>query len=112
MTTFIASHVVDVLTGTVTDALGDETDGTTVAATTVPVSIAETQRRSQRYDSGTPRTIRSLAGRAPYGTPVQQGDRLRDTASPAIWVVDGVTQQGSAIFTPDLVLELRRVDGT
>ena len=112
MTQYLATHVVDVLTGTTTDDYGDATDGTTVAATAVPVSILERARRSDRYDSDTPRTVRVLAGRAPYGTPVTQGCRLRDTAGTAVWVVDGVTQQPNPVLTPDLVLELRRIDGT
>ena len=112
MTLYLATHTVDVLTGTTADDYGDTADGTTVAATAVPVSIVESARRSQRFDTDTPRTTRSLTGRAPNGTPIRQGDRLRDTASTAIWIVDGVTQQSNPILTPDLVLELRRIDGT
>lgn len=112
MTVFLATHVVDVLTGTTTDDYGDASDGTTVAATAVPVSILEQSRRASRYDTDAPRTVRFVAGRAPSGTPVAQGDRLRDTASSAVWVVDGVTQQANPILIPDLALELRRIDGT
>lgn len=113
MTVFLATHVVDVLTGTTaTDDYGDATDGTTVAASNVAVSIMERARRASRYDTDSPRTIRQLAGRAPHGTPVKQGDRLRDTSSTAVWVVDGITRPSNPILTPDLVLELRRIDGT
>jgi hypothetical protein len=113
VTAYLATHVVDVLTGTTaTDDYGDATDGATVAAANVAVSIMERARRTSRYGTDSPRTIRELAGRAPHGTPVRQGDRLRDTGSTAVWVVDGITQQSNPILTPDLVLELRRIDGT
>lgn len=113
MTSYLATHVVDVLTGTTTvDDYGDAADGTTVAATNVPVSILERARRVTRHDDVTPRTVRLLAGRAPAGTPVMQGSRLRDVASTAVWVVDGVTQPANPVLPQDLQLELRRIDGT
>ena len=111
MSLYLATHRVTVLTGATVDEYGDPVDGTTVVATDVPMSIVESTRRTMDYAFGTPRTVRITVGRAPYGTPVGQGDRVADTLSPAVWLVDGVTQQTSPVLTPDLVLDLRRVNG-
>ena len=105
----LATHIVDVLTGTTVDAYGDTVDGETVAATGVAVSILEQSRRVDRYDSETPRKVGNLIGRAPYGTPIRDGDRLRHNPSGTIWVVDAVAQNSNPVSTPPMILELRRL---
>lgn len=107
MSAWLATHVVDVLTGTDVDQFGDPTDGTTVAAANVAVSILERSVRAYRHDSQTPRQIPSLAGRAPAGTPVKQGDRLRDVTSGQLWVVDRVTTPSHPVMPVGMTMDLR-----
>ena len=107
---WLATHTVDVLTGTAVDEDGDEVDGTTVAATNVPVSILERSQRVFRYDAQDTRVIKYHTGRAPAGTPVGQGDRLRDTAAGSkTWVVDRVSHPANPVIDPGLVLDLRDI---
>ena len=106
---WLATHTVDILTGTAVDEYGDEVDGTTVAATNVPVSILERSQRVFRYDAQDTRVIKHFAGRAPTGTPIGQGDRLRDTQSTKTWVVDRVSHPANAVIDPGLVLDLRDI---
>lgn len=106
---YAPTHVVDVLTGTAVDDYGDAEDATTVAAASVPVSILERSSTTHRYDSQDPRTITTLAGRAPAGTVVDQGDRLRDTRTGQLWLVDSVSQNANPVAGMDMTMELRRL---
>jgi len=102
------SHLVTVLTGTTTDAYGDVTDASTVAATAVPVSIVDRAPKVDREDTATPRVVLSAAGRAPAGTPVNQGDRLQ-ASDGTTWVVDAAYQPTSPVMQMDIRLNLRRL---
>ena len=104
-----ATCLVDVLTGTVLDEFGDPEDDTQVAASAVPCSILESSKRVFREDSDTPRIVTYLVGRVPYGTPVSQGDRLRDTASGQLYLVDAPKHNANPIMTMDVVMDLRRL---
>lgn len=106
---WIATHVVDVLTGTTTDAYGDVVDAATVSASAVPVSILEQSRTTNRQDTQTPRTVRSYTGRIHPGIAVTAGDRLRHNPTATIWVVDDVTTNANPVASPGSVLALRKV---
>ena len=109
MPAYLATHLVDVLTGTTTDAYGDTVDAATVAAHNVPAAVLEQSRRTDRYDTQTPRTIRTHIGRVPNGTPVNAGDRLRDVKTAKTWVVDSVQTNTNPVIAADVILELRTV---
>lgn len=106
---WIATHVVDILTGTTTNAYGDEVDAATVAASGVPVSILEQSRRTDRQDNQTPRTVRTYTGRITSTVPVNAGDRLRHNATSTVWVVDEVTVNANPVVSPGRVMILRKV---
>lgn len=107
--TWVATHTVDVLTGTTENEYGDIVDGTTVAKADVPVSIRERNQRVYRADSQDMRVVRYLTGRAPTGTPVAAGDRLKDTATGQTWVVDQVAHGVNGVHDVGLTLDLRSV---
>lgn len=119
MSGFLATHRVDVLRGTATDAYGDDTDTATVVAVDVNVSIVE-GRRGQRWSDaadmiGIPANdrltaVRRFTGRARPGTDIRTGDRLRDQGSATIYLVEATFETGTPIGQADIRLELRRVD--
>ncbi len=106
---WIATHIVDVLTGTTTNTYGDEVDAATVSAAGVPASILEQSRVTNRQDTQTPRTVRSYTGRVHPSITVAAGDRLRHNPTGTIWVVDDVTINANPIAAPGTVLALRKV---
>lgn len=106
---WLATHVVDVLTGTTTNAYGDEVDADTVAAANVPVSILEQSRATNRQDTQTPRTVRSYTGRIHPNVTVKAGDRLRHNPTSTIWVIDDVTTNANPVTSPGTILALRKV---
>lgn len=108
--TWVATHTVDVLAGVETeDEYGDILDGDTVAASGVPVSIRERNQRVYRADSQDMRVVRYLSGRAPTGTPVVAGDRLRDAATGQTWVVDQVAHGVNGLHDVGLTMDLRAI---
>lgn len=106
---WIATHIVDVLTGTTTNTYGDEVDAATVSAAGVPASILEQSRVTNRQDTQTPRTVRSYTGRIHPGVTVSAGDRLRHNPTGTIWVIDDVTTNANPVASPGTVLALRKV---
>jgi hypothetical protein len=106
---WLPTHVVDVLTGTTTNAYGDEVDGTGIAATGVPVSILQQSRLTNRQDNQTPRTVRTYTGRVHPAVAVSAGDRLRHNPTGTIWVVDDVTTNANPVAAPGQVMTLRKV---
>ena len=111
--TWVATHTVDVLTGTeAEDEYGDLVDASAEEATAafaVPVSIRERNQRVYRADSQDMRVVRYLTGRAPTGTPVVAGDRLRDTTTGQTWVVDQVAHGVNGLHDVGLTLDLRAI---
>jgi hypothetical protein len=85
---------------------------TTVVAAGVPASIVEQTRNTQDPASGTPRTIRSVAGRVAGGTDVRTNDHLVDERGGRTYVVASARQPQSPVQVGDLVLELTRLDQT
>lgn len=106
---YAPTHTVDVLTGTTIDDYGDPVDAATVAAAAVPVSILDQSSRTTRNDTDTPRTITTLKGRAPSGTPVGPGDRLRENATGQLWLVDDVSENTRSVIAPGVTMTLRRI---
>jgi hypothetical protein len=111
VTAFIPTTTVDILRGETTDSYGDAADASTVAASAVPVSIIETQRRVFVPAEGRRTVVRMLTGRARPEVDVQEGDRLRDTTDQStIYLVEAVSRPQSPVGRADARLELRRID--
>lgn len=106
-----ANTTVTVLRGVATDDYDDEFDLDKPVESRIPASILEARRTLHRKDSTTPQRIISYTGRVGAGTDVRQGDRVRDESTSTIYIVDDVTQNSGFVgFTPDVKLDLRRVD--
>lgn len=110
MTVFIPTCTVSILRGETTDAYGDPVDASTVAASAVPMSIIEQQKRVWVPAESRTTVVRMYAGRARPGVDVRTQDRLRDEASMTIYQVEGVSAPASPLGASDVRLDLRRID--
>jgi hypothetical protein len=101
---------VDVLRGTTTDEFNDLVDVDTVALTGIPASIIEQRQRPHQPRDGEDRNVRYFKGRVPRGTGVAKGDRLRDTATSTVYVVESVYQQANPFWAQDQSMDLITTD--
>lgn len=94
MSAHLATTRLTLLNGAATtDALGDEVDATSAdpAATGVPGSLIERERVVLDPTTGEPRTLTQWHARLTPGTfPAKTGDRVRDEADGALYVVESV----------------------
>lgn len=104
-----ANTTVAVLRGTTTDDYGDPVDSNTEVATGIPASILERRRDTTTPDDGQPRTVIFYTGRVPYGTDLQEGDRIKDERTSEVYVIDDHTRTENPLIKPDVRLDLRRV---
>jgi len=102
--------IVDVLRGTSTDEFGDVVDLDTVAIPAVPASIIEQRQRPHQPRDGEDRNIRYFKGRVPRGTGITKGDRLRDTKTGSVYVVESVYQQANPFWAQDQSMDLVTTD--
>lgn len=110
MTVFIPTTTVDILRGETTDAYGDPADAATPAASGVPASIIETSRRIFLPAESRLTKVRIFTGRVRPEVDVREGDRLRDTTTASIYLVEAVSRPASPIGAADARLDLRRID--
>lgn len=110
MTAFIPTTTVDILRGESTDGYGDPVDNDTVATSAVPISIIEQNRRIFLPVENRTTVVRMFAGRVRPGVDVREGDRLRDTSSASIYLVEAVSRPASPVGLADARLDLRRID--
>lgn len=110
MTAFIPTCLVDILRGETTDGYGDAVETDTPIATDVPMSITETSRRIWLPAESRTTRVRMFTGRARPQVDVQEGDRLRDTVTASIYLVEAVSRPASPIGRADARLDLRRID--
>ena len=106
----IYTTTVEILGGSDTmDEWGYPAEGSTVVGSPIPMSITE-QRITVATESDAGNvTTHYYTGRAPAGTVVTQAQRLRDTVSGIIYLIDYVNTP-NAVGTPgDIRLDLRRV---
>lgn len=111
---WVATHTVDVVHATEVDDYGDEVDASpgeyrADTAKAVPMSIVERSRDTVRLDDQIPGTVWGYTGRCLSTVPVAVGDRLKDTRSDMVWVVDGVSQPSNPLTDLGLTLALRRL---
>lgn len=108
----IATCLASVLRGVTENEFGDEVDANTPIAQHIPMSIIEDSHRIMDPVSGTPRVIRTVGCFAPSNTDVTEDDRILDETHGVTYVVQGVTQQRSWSYTPDIELDLRQINDT
>lgn len=122
----IATHICEVLRGTITDAYGDEQDTDTVIAADVEISIIEGRKGQQVFSQqadlqrkpaeGRTTDVHEFTGRVRPGTDIRRGDRLRarrvrDQGVASIYLVEATFgAAGSPFGTPDLRMDLRQID--
>lgn len=105
---FLATTTVSVLGGSSTDAFGDDTDGTTVLASGIPVSLTESTRTAMEPVTQTPRIIRTHVCRLPPDTDVDETNRIKDETTNEIYIVVAVTRNANPVIAQGLRADLKR----
>ena len=105
---FLATTRISILGGSSTDAFGDETDGTAVLASGIPVSLTESTRTAMEPVSGTPRIIRTHVCRLPPGQQIDETNRIKDEATNEIYIVVAVTRNANPVIAQPLRADLKR----
>ena len=92
--------------------------GDTAVAVGVPAAILERPATRPRTGSEgrtthdpattTPRIVRVVAGRVPFGTPIAEGTILIDERSGKVYAVKSARQHETLRADPDIILELIR----
>lgn len=106
---FYPTTTVAILRGTTTDGYGYEADANTPVATGIPASIVEQAQNTRRPDSDRPSTIRGYACRLPHDTDLRDGDRIKDEADNAVYMLDTITRPANPARAMDWQVELRKV---
>lgn len=108
----LATTRVDVLRGDTTDQFADPIDDNTVDPhlEDVPMSVVEQRRRVNNPTDGTPRVVRYVTGRAPHGTDVAPGDRIRDRRTAVLYMVESVDQPQHPVLASDLRMDLKKIN--
>lgn len=96
--------------GQTTDSFGDRDNGGTVVVSNIPASIEETSSSVFDHATSTPRQIRMVAGLVSSRHDVQVDDRIHDDTNGVWYVVRNVTRARAPGHTPDLELDLKRVN--
>ncbi len=106
----IPATIVIVTRGTVLNPVtGDKMPASTVAYQG-PASIQEDSHQYWDQATQTPRTVRKLTMRIASTAGILSGDYILDTKRNIRFVAQGVTQNLGALFTPDQVVDLTRVN--
>lgn len=108
----LATTTVSVLRGTETTVFGDEADSTTVVQSGVPMAIMAQSQASTRAVDQRAQEVEYCRGRAPKGTDIRVGDRIKDERSLEIYTVTGAHQAGNPVIGQDLAVDLTRVPST
>jgi hypothetical protein len=110
MTAGIYTTTVDVVGGTETvDDWGDPAEGQEVILAGVPALIVENRRVAATESDPQAVVVHYLTGRVPAGTTVTAANRLRDTVTGTLYLVDHVHQPTNPAVPADVRLDLRRV---
>lgn len=96
--------------GQTTDEFGDRDNGGTVVAAGIAASIEEITSSVFDHATSTPRSVRTVAGLVSSRLDVHVDDRIHDDTNNVWFVVRNVTRPRTAGHTPDLELDLKRVN--
>jgi len=88
---------------------GDVLDSETPAGSGIPCSIVEGRQIVSTESDPQARAILYYTGRVPNGTVVDETNRLRDEKTGETYVIDHVTRPHNPVMSPDVRLDLRRV---
>ena len=105
----IPNTTVTILGGNTESDYGDVLDSDTPAGAGIPCSIIEGRQVVSTESDPQARVIRYYTGRLPYGTTVDDSQRLRDERTGYLYSIDNVTQPANPIIPQDVRLDLRRV---
>jgi hypothetical protein len=106
---FHPTTTVNILRGTGVNTFGDETDDQAPVAEGVPAHITEVRKNASGGSSSTPRVVRYFACRVAVTTDVQDGDRVEDTSTGAVYVIDSLTRPATGMPITDVRIDLRKV---
>lgn len=101
---------VSILRGTTTNAAGDVIDSGTPVYTGVFASLMERSRTGIDQALQDVRVYRYVVCRLPAGTDVLDTDQILDESTQVTYSISAVSQLGSPVNTPDLRLDLQRVN--
>lgn len=106
----LANCLISVLRGTSTSEFGDSLDNGTVAASGIPAAIVVRSRTIFDPSTQSARIVQQLIGTVGSAVDITDTDQIRDDTHGVTYSVEAVTQPLGIGLTPDLELELRRVD--
>lgn len=104
-----ANTRVTILRGGTTDSFGDPMDVPREVRKGVTFSLIERNKTVTNPVDGSVRQVRYFIGRAPSGTDIRPGDRIKDERTGFIYVFDASSEGMNAIRGTDIRLDLRRV---
>jgi len=106
----VATTTVSILRGTATDGYGDAVDDNTgtPAATGVPASILEQNRRVFLPAEQAFRIVRTYAGRVGPEVDIRKDDRLLDEQTNIVYLVTDLSDPHASVMHPDYQLQLSR----
>jgi hypothetical protein len=100
---------VTILGGSSDSDYGDVLDSDEPAGSGIPASIVEGRQIVSTESDSQARAVRYYTGRLPFGTIVDDSNRLRDERTGDLYSIDNVTAPANPIFPQDVRLDLRRV---
>ena len=106
----IPTTTVSVLRGTTITPAGDEVDSLTPVYTGIPASVMERSRVGIDVSTQDPQVFHYTVCRLPAGTDVVDTDLILDEMTGKRYAVAAVSTLSSPVHTPDLRVDLRRVN--
>lgn len=106
---FLATTLITIMRGTVTDRYGDEADSDSVVASRIPASILEKPVTGGRPASGRKDTPRGYFLRVWKPVDIRQNDRVRDERTGDIYAVTTQAPATNPVGLGSTRLDLQRV---
>lgn len=110
MTMFWPTTTISILRGTVTTPAGDPMDADTAVHTGVLASVMERTRTGIDQLTQDMRVYRNIVCRVAAGTDILDTDRVLDEQTGVKYAVAAVSVLSSPVHTPDLRVDLTRVN--
>lgn len=106
----VPNTTITILSGATASEFEDPIEGTTVIASGVPASIIEGRQIVTTESDPQARAVRYYTGRLPYGTEIEDSQRIRDELTNETFVIDHVSKPRNTVIPQDVRLDLRRVE--
>ena len=109
-----ATTTIRILSGTVTDAYGDEVDSLDAGSyreRNIKASLIEQSRQQRNPADGEIRSVQAVMGRVGGHVNIQVNDRVLDEQTGKIYLVEQVHQTRSPVNIGDKILKLEYTSG-